>query len=98
MFYPGSGSDHFLIPDPDPNIFSSLIPDPVSYMKSECKSTGYGTFFLASNAFRSKALVLFIVKKIRDPGKKFIPDPGGKKAPDPGSRSATMYVKIQIRK
>jgi hypothetical protein len=29
-FYPGSGSDNFLIPDldPDPNIFSSRIPDP----------------------------------------------------------------------
>jgi hypothetical protein len=25
IFYPGSGSDHFLIPDPNPNIFSSRI-------------------------------------------------------------------------
>jgi hypothetical protein len=27
-FFPGSGSDHFLVPDPDPNILSSPIPDP----------------------------------------------------------------------
>jgi hypothetical protein len=27
---PGSGFEHFRIPDPDQNIFSSLIPDPKS--------------------------------------------------------------------
>jgi hypothetical protein len=139
IFYPGS--EHFLIPDP--NIFSSPIPDPT--WKVECKlvfflllmlsgleqslslidSLGHGqkdpgsairdvlsripdptiflsriqTFFFipdptwkvecklnffASYAFRSKVLVLMIVKKMRDRGsairKKFIPDP------DTGSR------------
>jgi hypothetical protein len=66
MFYPGSGSDHLLSPDPDPNIFSSP------------------NIFLASYAFKSKFLVLVIVKKIRDPEKIH---PGsriqGLKAPDP---------------
>jgi hypothetical protein len=44
-------------------------------------------FFLASYAFRSKVLVLVIVKKNPRSGnqKKFIPEPGDKKAPDPGS-------------
>jgi hypothetical protein len=50
-----------------------FIPDPGSYMKS-----GMQTFFLAYSGFRSKALFLVTVKKIRDP-EKFIPDP------DPGS-------------
>jgi hypothetical protein len=60
----GSGSDHFLILDPDLNIF---ILDPGSYMKMEYKLTRYWYpyFFLASYAFRSKVLV----KKIRDPEK-----------------------------
>jgi hypothetical protein len=89
MPYPGS--DHFLIPDPDPNIFSSRI----------LHEKWNAHFFLSSYAFRSKVLVLVIVKKIRDPRseigdprsrirKKFIPDPEGKKAPDPGSGSATL--------
>jgi hypothetical protein len=69
MFYPGSGSDHFLILDPDPNIFSSG-----SYVKSGMQTN----FFLASYAFGSKVLVLAIVKKIGDPRcgirKKFMPD------------------------
>jgi hypothetical protein len=47
---PGSGFDHFLIPDLDPNIFS----DPGSYMKSGMQSY----VFLAFYAFRSKVLVL----------------------------------------
>jgi hypothetical protein len=62
VFYPGS--HHFLIPDPDPNIFSSRIPDPT--LKVECNLP-----FFASFAFRSKVLVLVfvIVKKFRDPKK-----------------------------
>jgi hypothetical protein len=56
---------------------------PGSYMKS-----GMQTFFLVSYAFRSKVLVLVIIKKIRDSRsgirKKFIPDPdpGGKGSPN----------------
>jgi hypothetical protein len=55
------GSDHFLIPDP--NFF--FILDPVSYMKSGMQAY----FFLASYVYRSKVLVLRIVKNIRDPEK-----------------------------
>jgi hypothetical protein len=60
MFYLGSGSDHF------------LIPDPVTYMKSGIQTY----FFHASYAFRSKVkiLVLVMVKKIGI-RKKFSPDP-----------------------
>jgi hypothetical protein len=68
MFYIGAGSDHFLIPDPDPNIFH-----PASYINKWNANLPY--LFLASYAFRSKVLVL--VKMIRDP-EKFIPDPKGK--------------------
>jgi hypothetical protein len=60
MFNPGSVSDHFLIPDPDPRIFH-----PGSYVKSGMQTY----FFLAAYAFRRKVLVLVIVKKIRDPEK-----------------------------
>jgi hypothetical protein len=42
-------------------------------MKSEMQTY----FFLASYAYRSKVLVLVIVKKIRDP-KKFILNPGSR--------------------
>jgi hypothetical protein len=53
------------------------------------KSGMQNYFFLAYYAFRSKVLVLVIVKKIRDPEKNTpgirIPYPGGKKASDPGS-------------
>jgi hypothetical protein len=57
-------------------------------------------FFLASYGFRSKVLVLVIVKKIQDP-EKLLPDqdPGGKKATDHGSGSATLLqgcAKIKI--
>jgi hypothetical protein len=44
MFDPGSGADHF------------LIPDPGSYMKIVMQTY----FFLASYAFRSKVLVIVI--------------------------------------
>jgi hypothetical protein len=48
---------------------------PGSYMKSGMQTY----FFLASYAFRSKVLVLFIFKNIRDPETIHrIPDPGGK--------------------
>jgi hypothetical protein len=58
-----SGSKHFFIPDPE------------SYMKS-----GTQTYvFLASYAFRSKILILVVVKKIRDPDKNSSRTPGVKK-------------------
>jgi hypothetical protein len=70
--HPVSGSKHY------------FKPDPGSYMKSGMQTY----FFLASSDFRSKVLVLVIVKQSRDPksGKKFIPDPGGKKHRIPGIR------------
>jgi hypothetical protein len=84
-----------LFSHPGPGSKHFLIPDPT--WKVECKLT----FFLASYAFWSTVLVLFIVIKIRVPGSeirdpdKFHPgiriqNPGGKKAPDPGSGSATL--------
>jgi hypothetical protein len=52
-----------------------------------CIKSGMQTyFFLCSSAFRSKVLVLVIVKKIR---KTFIPDPRVK-AQDPGTMVGTM--------
>jgi hypothetical protein len=80
LFYPGSGSDH------------SSIQNPGFYKKSGMKTY----FYLSSYAFRSKVLVIVIVKKIRDQGSGKhsswirIPDPGGKKAPEPRSGSATL--------
>jgi hypothetical protein len=76
MFYPGSGSDHFLIPDPDLNIFY-----PGSYMKIKMQTY----FLLASYAFRSKVLVLVIVKEIQDQEKNSSRIQGVKKhrIPDP---------------
>jgi hypothetical protein len=61
------------------------------------KSGMQTSFFLASYGFRSKVLVLVIVKKIRirdsGSGKVILnPDPGGKKALDPGSGSTTLVV------
>jgi hypothetical protein len=71
LSHPGCGSKYLFIPDPGSSI----------YMKSEMQTY----LFLASYAFRSKVLVLVIVKMIRDPRsgirKKFILDP------DPGSRT-----------
>jgi hypothetical protein len=61
MFCPGSGSGYYLILDPGSG----------SNMKSGMRTY----FFLASYAFRSKILVLVLVRKIRDLEKKFIPDP-----------------------
>jgi hypothetical protein len=67
MLYPGSGSDHFLIPDPDPNFFLSRI------LNEKWNASLFFSCFLflvrktnrdpKKNSFR-------------------IPDPGGKKAPD----------------
>jgi hypothetical protein len=82
---PGSGTDQFSHPGSGSKHF--YIQDPGTFMKSGMQTY----FFLAFYAFRSKALVLVIVIKIRDPRsgiqdpEKFIldPDPGGKKAPDP---------------
>jgi hypothetical protein len=51
------GSEHFLIPDPDPNNFH-----PESYMKSGMQTY----YFLASYGFRSKSLSLSLSQK--DPG------------------------------
>jgi hypothetical protein len=48
------------IPDPDPNIFSSRI------LHEKCNANTH--FFLAAYAFRSKVLVLLLVKKIQNPG------------------------------
>jgi hypothetical protein len=53
--------------------------------------------FLASYAFRSKVLVLVIVKKIREPRSGIIPDPGGIKAPDPGSRIRIRNTDANIK-
>jgi hypothetical protein len=72
----GTGFKHF------------FIPVHGAYMKNGMQTY----FFLASCAFRSKVLVLVIVKKIRVPRSGIrknsslirIPDPGGKKTPDPG--------------
>jgi hypothetical protein len=70
MFY--AGSEHFLIPDRDSNIF--FIPDPGSYMKSGMQTS----FFLL--------LILYFQEQshsrsLKDPRtgirKNFIPDPGG---------------------
>jgi hypothetical protein len=48
MFYPGSGSDHFLIPDPGSGFKHFFIPDPRSY---RCMESGMQlTFFLLSGA------------------------------------------------
>jgi hypothetical protein len=73
-FYPGSGSKHFSIPLPDPNI-SFRIPDPTH--KRVLKNKNF--IFVCFLWFQDK---VFIVKKIIHPGsgKKFIP------IPDPGSR------------
>jgi hypothetical protein len=91
----GSGM-YGIIPDPDPTIFSSRIwIQPFFHSGSRILHEKWNTnFFLVSFAFRSKGLVVVIVKKIRDPRsgirKKFIPDsdpdPGGVKKhriPDP---------------
>jgi hypothetical protein len=72
MFYPGSGSKHFLIRIQ--TFLSSQIPDPTLKWNASLGTV----LFLASDGFRSKVLVLVIVKKIRDT-KKIIPDS------DPGS-------------
>jgi hypothetical protein len=75
MLYPGSG--YFLIPDPDPNNFSSSVPDP-TYMKStvECKLTFFMLLMLSVLVIPAP-----VVKKIRiRDQEKIIPDP------DNGSR------------
>jgi hypothetical protein len=60
--YPASGSEHFLIPDPNPE----------SYMKS-----GMQTYFCLASYDLAKVLVFVIVQKIQDhPGGKKAPDPG----------------------
>jgi hypothetical protein len=81
MYYPGS--DHFLIPGPDPTIFSSRI------LQEKWNANLLFSCFLS---FQEQNLSLSHSKKkkkIQDPrsGKKFIPDPvpGSTKAPDPGS-------------
>jgi hypothetical protein len=58
MFYPGSGSDHFRIPDPGPNIFFH----PGSYMKS-----GMQTYFFSGFlCVQGQSLSLSHIQK--DPG------------------------------
>jgi hypothetical protein len=52
------------IPAPDPNVFSSRIPDPRSYMKSVMKSYFFSCFF----SFQDKVLVIVKRSGIRDPG------------------------------
>jgi hypothetical protein len=69
MFYPGSGSDHCSIPDPDPGsrirgVKKHLIPDP-----------GSDLFFYK--------FCLLIPDPDPTIAPSQIPDPGGKKAPDP---------------
>jgi hypothetical protein len=99
MFYPGSGSDHFLEPDPDPNIFSSLIPDPT--WKVECKLT-VPVLFSCFLWFQEQSLSLSQSQKDSGSEKNSsrirMPDPGGKKAPDPGSWTAPLvhYIVINI--
>jgi hypothetical protein len=87
------------IPESDPTIFSSRIPDPNIFNPGSSIKNGMQTyFFLASYAFRSKVFVLVIVKKTRDPrsgrnsSRIRIPEPGGKKAPDPGSGTLTGMI------
>jgi hypothetical protein len=79
MFYPGSGSEHF------------FIPDSGSYIKRGTKHNNYRCLFSCSLCFQMQS---FIVKKIIHSGfriqKKISPDPRGEKAPDPGSGSATL--------
>jgi hypothetical protein len=65
---PKSGSDNFHIADPGSKHF--FILDPGSYIKSGMQTY----FFVASYGFRSKVIVLVIVKKIRLP-EKIHPDP-----------------------
>jgi hypothetical protein len=77
MFYTGSGSDYFLILDPDPNIFSSRI------LHEKWNANLPFSCFLC---FQEQSL-----SPRSGIQKKFIPDPdpasriqdlGGKKAPD----------------
>jgi hypothetical protein len=80
------------IPDPDPTFFSCRIQKlfhPGSRILHEKWNTNL--LFLASYAFKSKVLVLVIVKKIRNPGsgKKLIPDP------DLGSMSKKHRIRIR---
>jgi hypothetical protein len=83
--HPGSGSNRF------------FSPEPRSYIKSGMRTYRY--FFLASYryAFRSKVLVLVIVKKIRDP-EKIYPGSGSRLQEEkPGSGSATLPVRHFVR-
>jgi hypothetical protein len=75
MFYPGSRSDHWSIPDPDPGsrirgVKKHRIPDPTSF------------FIKAINTF---CLLIPDPDLTIAPSRIRILDPGGKKAPDPGS-------------
>jgi hypothetical protein len=58
MYYPGS--DHFLIPDPDPNIFTSRI----LHEKWNAK-----LLFSCFLCFQQQSLILSLGKKFRDPEK-----------------------------
>jgi hypothetical protein len=73
MFYPGS--EHLLIPGPDPNMFSSRIIHEKSGMQAY--------FFLASFGFRWQ-------RSGKNSSQIRIPDPGGKKALDPRFRIRTI--------
>jgi hypothetical protein len=93
MFYPGS--DHFLIPDPNPTIFSSRI-------RHEKRNANLRYFFLAACDIRTKVLILVIVKKTRDPEKihhGWIPDPGVKKhrIPDPQRYSGPDLILVNLQ-
>jgi hypothetical protein len=80
MFYPGSGSDHFLIPDSDPNIFSCRILHEKMYAN---------LLFSCSLCFQEQSLSLSQSQKDLGSRKNSswirISNPEGKKAPDPGS-------------
>jgi hypothetical protein len=88
MFFPGPGSDHFFIPDPDPNNFSSRI------LHEKWNAI---LLFSCCLCFQEQSLNLGHSEKDPSSGirKNFFPDPGGKKAPDPGSATLHCIVLVQ---
>jgi hypothetical protein len=91
MFYPGSGPEHFLIPDLIQTFFH-----PGSYMKSGMQKY----FFSCFSGFQD--LILVTVKKIRGLGsgknssRIRIPDPGGKISTQSRSRNTGTGNVVQL--
>jgi hypothetical protein len=95
---PGSGSQHFSIPDLGygSQVLTFFFPDPGSYIKRGMTNKNYLFSFSGVSFRRQKDNLSWIRIPDPDPGSdKYlsrirISDPQGKKAPDPGSGSVTL--------